>query len=206
MKNQEQPSGNYYDKYGSKNPIVKELMKGFFVSIDHAIEQSIGSTKENIHVVEIGCGEGHVIGHIMETCPNIVPKGCDISEEAIMEARENYPEIPFSVENINHLPYETNSHDLVICCEVLEHIEDFESAIKELLRISRKYLLVSVPREPIWRALNLCRMKYISDLGNTPGHINHWGKNSFVQLLEKYATITLVQTPLPWTMVLLEKK
>ena len=55
-----------------------------------------------------------------------------------------------------------------------------ERALAEMARVARGYLLVSVPREPLWRALNIARGAYVRDLGNTPGHLNHWSRRAFV--------------------------
>ena len=53
----------------------------------------------------------------------------------------------------------------------------------EMARVASRWLLVSVPREPLWRGLNMARGAYLRDLGNTPGHLNHWSKRAFVSLL-----------------------
>jgi hypothetical protein len=71
-----------------------------------------------------------------------------------------------------------------------------------MARVAQRHLLVSVPREPLWRALNLARGAYVSHLGDTPGHLNHWSRRSFVRLLSRYGDLTEVRTPLPWTMAL----
>ena len=55
-------------------------------------------------------------------------------------------------------------------------------------------------------ALNLARGKYIKDLGNTPGHLQHWSKKSFITLVEKYFTVIEVKSPLPWTMLLCRQR
>jgi len=59
-----------------------------------------------------------------------------------------------------------------------------------------------VPREPIWRILNIARGKYIGDLGNTPGHVNHWSRRGFIDLLSRRFDVVEVRSPLPWTMAL----
>jgi hypothetical protein len=59
-----------------------------------------------------------------------------------------------------------------------------------------------VPREPVWRMTNMARGAYLRDLGNTPGHLNHWSKRSFVSLLSRYGTVEHVRSPFPWTMLL----
>jgi hypothetical protein len=71
-----------------------------------------------------------------------------------------------------------------------------------MARIARRHLLVSVPREPLWRALNMARGAYIRDLGNTPGHVNHFTKRGFAALLARHGEIVGVCSPFPWTMIL----
>ncbi len=64
---------------------------------------------------------------------------------------------------------------------------DAEHTVAEMARVARGgHLLVSVPREPLWRGLNMARGAYIKDLGNTPGHLNHWSRKAFVELLGRH--------------------
>lgn len=197
--NIEQPQGNYYDKYGSNNRIVVKLMNGFFSALDECLK----SIKFN-NVVEAGCGEGKITNYICKNF-NCNIEGFDIGEEAINKAKASFKNLKFEVKSIYDLEYKENSFDLVVCCEVLEHLDQYERALDELIRISNKYVLVSVPREPVWRVLNLVRFKYVGNLGNTPGHINHWSKKKFINLLNGYGNIKKIKSPLPWTMILLEK-
>ena len=95
---------------------------------------------------------------------------------------------------------------MLICCEVLEHVTDPEQGIRIISECTDDYFIVSVPHEPIWRILNMLRGKYLKHFGNTPGHINHWTKHGFVRLVSKYGNIISINTPLPWIMVLAEKK
>jgi hypothetical protein len=85
---------------------------------------------------------------------------------------------------------------------VLEHVPEPEATLAEMARVARRHLLVSVPREPLWRGLNMARGAYLRDLGNTPGHVNHWSKQSFVSLLARYGTVEQARSPFPWTMLL----
>ena len=77
-----------------------------------------------------------------------------------------------------------------------------EATLAEMARVARGHLLVSVPREPLWRGLNMARGAYWRDLGNTPGHVNHWSKRGFVSLLSRYGTVEEARSPFPWTMLL----
>ena len=92
--------------------------------------------------------------------------------------------------------------ELVVCCEVLEHVDDPVAGLETLAGLARPWLLVSVPREPLWRALNLARLKYVGELGNTPGHLNHWSRRGFLDFLAERVELVEVRSPLPWTMAL----
>ena len=71
-----------------------------------------------------------------------------------------------------------------------------------MARCAQRHLLVSVPREPLWRMLNMARGAYVAQLGNTPGHLNHWSKRSFTALLQARGEVVQVRSPFPWTMLL----
>nr|WP_256444588.1 methyltransferase domain-containing protein [Aquihabitans sp. G128] len=102
---------------------------------------------------------------------------------------------------MGRLPFEADTFDLVLAIEVLEHVPYPELALSELHRVARRDVVVSVPREPIWSAANLARGKYLKDLGNTPGHINHWSKKGFAELVGRRFDVRAVHSPFPWTMV-----
>ncbi|TIU41514.1 MAG: class I SAM-dependent methyltransferase, partial [Mesorhizobium sp.] len=130
----------------------------------------------------------------------------DLESVSVSEANEQCTkrglEPIFETRSLFDLTPEVASAELVICCEVLEHIPDTEQALAILKSLAKPYLLVSVPREPVWRALNMARGKYIRSLGNTPGHIQHWSSASFINLLGKSLEVVEVRKPLPWTMAL----
>lgn len=192
--------GNTYDKYSSKNIIVRLFMKKFSVALSELVQKTNALT---IH--EVGCGEGF---WIMSWNGNgVQARGSDFSKKVIDIARKNaknngLSENLFSVRSIYDIKPERDSADLIVCCEVLEHLKDPSKGLAALKNTATKYVILSVPREPIWRALNLARGKYIRSFGNTPGHIQHWSKKAFVQLVDKYFKIIEIRSPLPWTMVL----
>lgn len=202
-----QPEGNYFDKYNSKNPIHVLIMMNFFRHINKLLSNM--QDKPN-NILEAGCGEGYVSAHIytymsLVSKNNIIYDAYDISEKVIKQAQIDFPKINFSVGDI----YNTSnqSYDLVVACEVLEHLEEPLSALKKLIDISKRYIFVSVPNEPLWRILNMARGSYISSFGNSPGHIQHWSERSFKKLLSMGGGIQIVamSKPIPWQMYLLEK-
>jgi SAM-dependent methyltransferase len=102
----------------------------------------------------------------------------------------------------DRLPCADDEFDLAAAIEVLEHVPDPERTLAEMARVARRHLLVSVPREPLWRALNVARGAYLRELGNTPGHVNHFSKRGFVSLLARHGEIVETCSPFPWTMIL----
>lgn len=199
-----QPEGNFYDKYHSKSKPEQILMNNFFSKISLILNENKITPGS---ILEAGCGEGHVADYITGLFPDAALKGFDVSEKVISAAKKNYPKIEFTQGNIYHINEKNESYDLVIACEVLEHLEYPQEAVSELLRVSAKYLLVSVPREPLWRILNIMRGKYIPDFGNTPGHIQHWGKNGMLHFWRNRPELIVksIKCPIPWCMFLIEK-
>ncbi|MDD2466577.1 MAG: class I SAM-dependent methyltransferase [Desulfobulbus sp.] len=196
--------GNAYDKYGSKNPIVRWLMKKFGYVISNWVHLVAPRT---IH--EVGCGEGYWV--LDWSRQGIAAKGSDFSEKVIELARENAlnnnlsPAL-FSVSSIYDLVPGRDSADLIVCCEVLEHLEYPEAGLSALQRVVTNHLILSVPREPLWCALNVVRGKYLDSRGNTPGHIQHWSQKEFIKLVTRYFDVVEVKAPLPWTMALCRVK
>ena len=192
--------GNAFDKYGSRNPIVRVLMRGFHQALSDFVRRA---DPKSIH--EVGCGEGYWV--LTWQRSGIAARGSDFSTQVIDIARANAREQGvsgelFQARSIYDLDAERDSAELIVCCEVLEHLHQPEDGLRALQRIAKDYVIVSVPREPVWRALNLARGKYVGELGNTPGHVNHWSRRSFVALVGAYFDVVAVRTPLPWTMLL----
>lgn len=196
--------GNTFDKYGSKNPIVQWMMNGFDATLSKFVSDA---APETIH--EVGCGEGFWV--MTWAQEGRVVKGTDFSSQVIGMAKDNAKKRQldadiFEVKSIYDVDAATDSADLVVCCEVMEHVDDPESAFEALTRIVGRDLIVSVPREPMWRILNMARGKYLGDFGNTPGHLNHWSSSGIRKLAEQYFDVVSLEKPLPWTMLHCRKK
>jgi ubiquinone/menaquinone biosynthesis C-methylase UbiE len=196
-------AGNTYDKYGSRNPFVRYLMRGFETSLQSLVKRT--GVRE-IH--EVGCGEGYWTLQWLEE--GYQARGSDFSTGVIRLARMNAADrgidADFKVASIYGLVPERDSAELIVCCEVLEHLEDPEQALRALREIASRFLIISVPQEPLWRILNFARGHYWRQLGNTPGHLQHWSQNAFIDLIGKYFRIVDRRTPLPWTMILAKCK
>lgn len=189
--------GNVYPKYTTRNPIARRLVDGFIATL-RALVRATGA--EEVH--EIGCGEGHL--SMLLAADGLRVRGCDLSPGAIAAARQHSRrrglDIAFATANLYELAPQHHAAPLVVCCEVLEHVPDPARALAVLATLARPHLIVSVPREPLWRVLNLARGRYWRELGNTPGHLQHWSTPAFLELLQDHLEVLELRTPLPWTM------
>jgi 2-polyprenyl-3-methyl-5-hydroxy-6-metoxy-1,4-benzoquinol methylase len=200
----EQPAGNYYDKYGTRNPLARMLMRGFLDAFEGLLDRCDGARS----ALEVGCGEAELTIRVARR--GLEVSGIDIAPEIIAEAERRTAQAGISAnlrsDSLFNLTAAHDRADLVVCCEVLEHVDDTQRALAKLRELCQYRLITSVPREPIWRGLNLARGKYIRDLGNTPGHVQHWSSRQFLDLLRGHFHVLEVRQPLPWTMALCEPR
>jgi SAM-dependent methyltransferase len=192
-------TGNTYDKYGSTNPVVRRMMAGFEGALAELFALAAPSS-----LLDVGCGEGVLVHGWAQQLPDARVVGIDLEEESIQAGwtERQAPNLEYRVMEASNLPFADGEFDLACAIEVLEHVPDPEHTVSEMTRCASRHLLVSVPREPLWRAMNMARGAYWSDLGNTPGHLNHWSRRSFVKLLGSHGTIRELRSPFPWTMLL----
>jgi 2-polyprenyl-3-methyl-5-hydroxy-6-metoxy-1,4-benzoquinol methylase len=192
-------TGNTYDKYGSENPVVRRLMASFERTLDELMAQARPQS-----LLDVGCGEGVLVHRWALSMPQARLVGIDLEEESIQAgwAERGAPNLEYRTMAAEDLPFAEDEFELASAIEVLEHVPDPEHTVAEMARCASRHLLVSVPREPLWRMLNMARGAYIGQLGNTPGHLNHWSKRSFTKLLARHGEVVEARSPFPWTMLL----
>ena len=192
-------TGNTYDKYGSSNPVVRRLMARFEGDLDELFQAAAPGS-----LLDVGCGEGVLVHRWAQRMGEGRVVGVDLEEQSIQAgwAQRQAPNLEYRVLEAAQLPFAEDEFDLASAIEVLEHLPEPERTLAEMARCARRHLLVSVPREPLWRMLNVARGAYWPALGNTPGHLNHWSRRSFVQLLSRHGEVVEVRSPFPWTMLL----
>ena len=196
------PTGNTFDKYGSSNPVVRRLMDGFESTLVDLFEKA-----DPRSILDIGCGEGILTEQWAARLGDGRVVGVDLDDpklaaEWATRTRPNLEFRPLDVAAPEGLPYADGEFELVAATEVLEHVPTPEKVVAEMARVSSRHLLVSVPHDPLWRVLNVARGAYLRDLGNTPGHINHWTKRAFVSMLGRYGDVVEARSPFPWTMLI----
>jgi len=190
--------GNFYDKYGSRNPVERALMGAFLRAVTGFYTRVAPAT-----VLEVGCGEGRLAQHLVTYGPRPMRfVACDLELTAVKTQLDGLIELREA--SIYALPFEDASFDLVVCCEVLEHLGEPARGLAEVARVARRGVIVSTPREPLWRAMNMVRGKYLRDLGNTPGHLQHFSRRGLRALVETKLRVVDGRSPVPWTVLLAE--
>ena len=192
-------TGNTYDKYGSTNPVVRRLMARFEGTLEELFTQAAPAS-----LLDVGCGEGVLTHKWAQRLRDGRIVGVDLEDPAIQAewAKRQAPNLEYRIMKAENLPFADDEFEVATAIEVLEHVPDPEHTVSEMARCASKWLLVSVPREPLWRGLNLARGAYWKELGNTPGHVNHWSKRAFVSLLSRHGEVVEARSPFPWTMLL----
>lgn len=191
---------NFSDKYLKSNFITRALIKNFYESIGNIV-----SKIDAERILEVGCGPGFSTQYLLKFLKNNYFEASEYEAGLAKEAQNRNPGVKIQQESIYGLKRGNDSFDLVIALEVLEHLENPESALRELQRVASRYCMVSVPDEPLWRILNICRLKHLRNLGNTPGHLHNWSKDGFAKLVGRYFKVVMIKKSFPWLIILGEK-
>lgn len=189
---------DFRSKYTRTNFVTRRLLRRFFRAVEDLLEGL-----ELTSALEIGCGQGFSTSELRGILrPEVAFEASDVEERLARTAAAANPGVPVRVESIYDLVRPDRSFDCVFVLEVLEHLDDPARAMREVCRVSRRWVIVSVPREPIWRILNLARLKYVTRLGNTPGHVQHWSAGGFRRFARQFCEVRAVRKAFPWTIVL----
>ena len=188
-------------KYTSNNRLVQYLNRVYLRNITRLVREA-----RPLRLLDVGCGEGVVLRHLDQRLDGVTAVGFDVDGTGLRVA-QSQNSVSLVQGSVYALPFASASFDLVLCCEVLEHVDRPDAALAELARVSSRHVLLSVPHEPIWRLSNMARLKYLRDFGNTMGHIQHWTRWAFLRQVRRHLTIIHVRTWLPfWSMLLAKKK
>lgn len=132
-----------YDALYKKHPRVHEGTDNSKDCITEVINDIKGTT-----ICDVGCGTGVLLEHIKKAHPEVTRlMGVDF---AIDDANA-LDGIEYTASKIESLPFKDDEFDTVICTHVIEHILDYRAAIAELRRITKKRLIIIVPREREYR-------------------------------------------------------
>lgn len=124
----------------------------------------------NLRILDVGCGSGVLVNKLIKENISHFAYGCDFSEQKINKCKEFYRSNNYFVHDI-YTPLK-EFYDVIICTEVLEHLQYPEDAIENLLRsinVAGK-IIISVPD---------------GRKDSFSGHINFWSPESFIIFINK---------------------
>jgi 2-polyprenyl-3-methyl-5-hydroxy-6-metoxy-1,4-benzoquinol methylase len=186
------PTSTNYEKFQTANPVVRRLIERFYARVAEIVEPLRPAS-----VLDAGCGEGETIARLRPLLGERIA-AVDISAEAVEFTAARLPDVAVSRESVLDLPFADGEFDLVLCLEVLEHLDDPRAAAAELARVGSGRVVISVPHEPWFRLGSLLRGKYVSTLGNHPEHVNHWNPRTLAATLGSTLEVRSVSRSLPW--------
>jgi 2-polyprenyl-3-methyl-5-hydroxy-6-metoxy-1,4-benzoquinol methylase len=193
----ELPDIRFQTKWLSRNPLVRRANSGFRETLLRLVHACDART-----ILDAGCGEGINL-LTLSKAGDWQLEGLELTRDSLDLARAALPDrVALRQGDVTQLPYDDRSFDLVLGTEVLEHVDDPARALREMARVSRGRLVLSVPREPLWRVLNVMRGKYLRHLGNTDGHLNHWSGRGFRRFCAEEVDVLAHHHPIPWTFLL----
>ena len=128
---------SFFDQFIEKNHEYVGLSEKSYKKLFFELSKSLSSQKQKIKILELGCGTGTFTKNIY-SLNNSKVFGCDISRKSIEKAISLYPEINFSVQDIENLSFEDNSFDVVIFSGVLHHFDSLNNALTEAKRVLKK--------------------------------------------------------------------
>lgn len=190
--------GNHLHKYTAKNPAIRWLTNRWVARLQATLDK-VAADGGTAHALEVGCGEGVISQQLATRWDSVT--ALDLPDANLRAEWRSRPGPHYLHADAHRLPFRDDRFDVVVAAEVLEHLPDPARGLAELARVGSRHLVLSVPREPIFRTCNLLAARHVAALGNTPGHLNHWSTRSFVRFVGSVARVRAVHTPFPWTVV-----
>lgn len=170
--------------YRSKNPFERILWQQKLT-----LMKSILHTIKYTNVLDVGCGDGAGISTVNK---NANYTGLDISPTQIAYMKKNLNtwkrKRTGSISLIEHdavpLPFKPATFDLILACDVIEHVLLPEKLLHEIKRVLKPhgYLFVSIPNEPIWEILRTLMFQLPA---RSPDHLSYIQESDITDIFPK---------------------
>lgn len=206
---EEEDFAHKYTEEG-QGKIGGKLIDGYFASVSKLVDASDIAARKGALAIELGAGEGFSTERLRNMLPDSVTlEASEYVPALVPKAQKRNPSVKVREESVYEIQAKDNTYDLIFLLEVMEHLDYPDKALQEIARVLKPdgYLVLGVPREPLWCCLNMARGKYLTHLGNTPGHLNHWPSFMLKRFVGKhFGPVRVCRKPLPWTQVLAQKR
>lgn len=145
----------------------------------------------NSKVLDIGSGDGY-LAKLLTDKKNCDAVCLDISEVAVNRIRDmGLKALLGSAEE--PLPFKDNEFDYTVASEVIEHIAFSEEAIQEMARVTKKYILLSIPNIAHFRhRLALLSGTFPKQWGISPvEHLRYWSISDFKKMIDSLGLVVV---------------
>jgi 2-polyprenyl-3-methyl-5-hydroxy-6-metoxy-1,4-benzoquinol methylase len=154
-------------------------------------------------LLDCGCGEGFVSEVLLTEIPALQITGFDVLQESVELAKLRNPRGRYTTGSIYEIDHDDDAFDVAVGFEVLEHLHEPDKALKEMARVAKDYVVLSVPHEPFFCLANAARGKNldIDPKGSDPDHRNFWGRNDFRKFVSQDLDVVTLTGSMPWTIL-----
>lgn len=158
-------------------------------------------------VLDVGCGVGHFYPSLKKIDPNVTYHGVDISKHYVELAKDVFAgEENFEVSrgDIFNLKLKNNSYDIVICYMVLPFIPDYQKAVKEIMRITKRHVFIRLLLSDYTYIIKIYKRGYGE--GAPFEYYNIYLEEEFVRYLKKFGAKKVEVIPDEFKIKLKKKK
>jgi len=144
----------------------------------------------NMQLLDVGCNTGHYLLGLHRLDSNINYTGSDAYESYINKAKEifsNDNNVKFEVRDILSPNFSEEKYDLVFCCNVLLHLPDFRTAVKNLLSSTKKVCIIRTLLGTSTSIVKLAYTEEYDELGNPLNYcyLNTWKLEFVIDFIKK---------------------
>ncbi len=104
-------------------------------------------SKKSKSLIDIACGDGYILYKAAKSKKIKNVYGLDLAKTRLEKTKKFVSKAKLIQGSIFNLPFCDNSFDTVVCSETIEHLKNYQTAIKELIRITKKELIITVPND-----------------------------------------------------------
>ena len=153
----------YYEYEAEKKPIWGDIREKVLVEL---ISQYI-SRRDRI-ILDVGCGSGFLLNSLKKNNGAEV-FGLDISHKRLLSVKDKVAGCVLIEGASEELPVKKGKFDLIVLSEVLEHLNDYTQALRELVDAAKHHVVITVPNDQ--KTVNIkcpnCGFEHFLD-----GHVN----------------------------------
>lgn len=179
-------NSDYYNNYGDDS--IDNYVDNVLLSDESELERTrfLKSLcpKDVETLLDVGAGHGLLMEQLSESCKC---EGIEITEEKVEFIKRRF-DLKATQGSAHELPHEDESFDALYCCEVLEHLPFgiYEQTLQELQRVSKKYIVISVPYNETPRST---RCPYCRTIFNPNYHFRAFSRQTLENLFQSYELI-----------------